>query len=93
MLKDRLVRVHLIEIYKSVNGLDKINWERNPKVNTQKAGLLTRSNGFKIRRDTFKSKIRNYFAREVSARNNYFFKPDMECFTGKYRLSSNSKHI
>ena len=26
-------------MYKSVNGLDEINWERNPVVNTPKFGL------------------------------------------------------
>ena len=65
-LEDKLVRWDLIGIYKSVNGLDEIIWERNPMGNTPKAGVLMRSNGFKIRRDTFKSKIRNDFAKQVS---------------------------
>ena len=42
-------------------------------VNTPKAGVLTRSNGVKIKRDAFKSKTRNDFARQVSIRQNYFF--------------------
>ena len=42
-------------------------------VNTPKAGVLTRSNGIKIMKDTFKSNIRNDFARQVSVRYNYFF--------------------
>ena len=71
-LEDRRVRGDLIEMYKSVNGLDEINWERNPVVNTPKFGVITRSNGVKIKRDTFKSRIRNDFARQVSARHNYF---------------------
>ena len=62
-LEDRRVRLDLIEMYKSVNGLDEINWERNPVVNTPKVGFITRSNGVKIRRDTFKSKIRNVILR------------------------------
>ena len=57
MLEDRRVRRDLIQIYKSVNGLDEINWKRNPVVNAPKVGVLTRSNGIKIRRETFKSKI------------------------------------
>ena len=65
------MRGDLIEMYKSVTGLDEINWERNPVVNTPKVGVLTRSNGVKIKRDTFKSRIRNDFARQVSARHNY----------------------
>ena len=73
MLEDRLVRGDLIETYKSVNGLAEINWGRNSMVNTQKAGVLTRSIGVKIRRNTFKSKIRNEFAWQVSVRHNYFF--------------------
>ena len=60
-------------MHKSVNGLDEINWERNPVVNTPTVGVLTRSNVVKIKRDTFKSKIRNDFGRQVSVRHNYFF--------------------
>ena len=72
------MRGYLIEMYKSVNGLVEINWERTPMVNTPKAEVLTRLNGVKIRRDTFKSKIRNDFARPTniymrSNRQNYFF--------------------
>ena len=59
-------------MYKPVNGLDEINWKSNPVVHTPKVGVLTRSNGAKIRRDTFKSKIRNEFANQISARYNYF---------------------
>ena len=33
-LEDRSMRGDLIEIYKFVNGLDEINWDRNPVVNT-----------------------------------------------------------
>ena len=58
------MREYLIEMYKSVNGLDQIYWERNPVVNTQKVGVLTRSNGIKIRRDTLITKIRNDFAKK-----------------------------
>ena len=72
-LEDRRVRGDLIEMYKSVNGLDEINWERNPVMITPTDRVLTRSNGVKIRRDTFKSKIRNDFAKQVSTRHNYFF--------------------
>ena len=64
-LEDRRVRGDLIEMYKSVNGLDEINWERNPVMITPTDRVLTRSNGVKIRRDTFKSKIRNDFAKQV----------------------------
>ena len=53
-LEDMRVRWDLIEMYKYVNGLYDINWERNPMVNTQKARVLTRLNGIKIRRNTFK---------------------------------------
>ena len=48
------MRGDLIEMYISVNGLDEIIWERNPVVNTPKVGVLTRSNGVRIRRDTLK---------------------------------------
>ena len=48
-LEDRRVRGDLIEIYKSVNGLDEINWERNPVINTPKVVDLTKSNGVRLR--------------------------------------------
>ena len=67
------MRGDLIEMYKSVNGLDEIIWERNPVVNTPKVGVIKISNGVKIRRETFKSKIRNDFANQVFTRHNYFF--------------------
>ena len=89
-LEDRRVRGDLIEMYKSVNGLDEINWERNPVVNTPKFGVITRSNGVKIKRDTFKSRIRNDFARQVSAKQNHTC---LECFTEEDRSISNPKHI
>ena len=56
-LEDRRVRGNLIEMYKSVNGLDESNCVRNPVVNTPKVGAITESNVVKIRRDTFKSRI------------------------------------
>ena len=76
------MRGDLIEMYKSVNGLDEINWERNPVINTPTDRVLTRSNGVKIRRDTFKSKIRNDFANQayLFLRQNY---ANWECFTRK----------
>ena len=52
----------LIEIYKAVNGIDEVNWKGNPVINT----LLTRSNEVKIRKKTFKLKIRNDFANQSS---------------------------
>ena len=67
------MREDFIEMYKSVNRLDEINWERNLMVNTPKAGVLTRSNGVKIRRNTFKSKVRNDFVKQVFTRHEYFF--------------------
>ena len=71
-LKDRRVRRGLIEMYKSVNGLDEINWERNSVVYTPKVGVITRSNWVNIRRVAFKSRIRNDFVKQVSAINHYF---------------------
>ena len=32
-VEDRRVKRDLIKMYKSVNGLDDINWKRNPVVN------------------------------------------------------------
>ena len=63
-----------LSAYKSAYGLDDINWERSPVVNTPKVRVLTRSNEVKIKRNPFISKIRNDFARQVSARHNYIIK-------------------
>ena len=81
-LKDRRGRGVSIEIYKSVNGLEMFNSESNPVINTPTDRILTRSNGVKIRRDTFKSKIRNDFANQayLFLRQNY---ANWECFTRK----------
>ena len=73
MPEERCVRWDLIEMFKYLNRVDEINWEKNPMVNTPKDGVLTRLNGVKIMRNAFKSKIRNDFARQVSTRHNYFF--------------------
>ena len=72
-LEDRRVKGDLIEIHKYVNELDEIIWERNPVFNTPKVGVLTISNGVKIRWETFKSKTRNDLtAKQVPSRHNYF---------------------
>ena len=63
-LEDRCVRGDLIEMYKSLNVLDEINRDRNPVINTPTDRVLTRSNRAKIKGDTFKSKIRNDFAKQ-----------------------------
>ena len=42
-----------------MNGLDEINSERNPVLNTPKDRVLMGSNKVKKRSDTFKSKITN----------------------------------
>ena len=60
-------------MYKYVNELDEINWERDTVINAPTDRVLTRLNGVKIRKDRFKSKIRNDFAKQVSTRHNYFF--------------------
>ena len=60
-------------MYKSVNGLNEINWERIPVLIKPKDRSLTRSNGLKMGADTYKKKIRNNFAEKVYARHNYFF--------------------
>ena len=50
-LVDRCVRRALIKIYKSVNGLDEVNWERDVVKKKPTYRLLTRKNGVYIRRD------------------------------------------
>ena len=69
--EDRRVRRDLIEMYKSVNGVDEINWERNPVVDTPKVGVLTRSNGVKIRKEYIQIKD-NYFLDRITPTWNDF---------------------
>ena len=70
-LEDRRVRGDLIEMYKSVNGLKEIILERNPVVNTPKVGVLTRSNGVKIRREISNHRIISNQRSEMILRNRY----------------------
>ena len=53
-------------MYISMDGLDEINWGRNPLVNTPTDRDTTRSKWIYITIETFKSKIRNAFAKQVS---------------------------
>ena len=48
------VRGDLIEMYKSVNRLVDINWDKDPVINTPTDRVFTRSNGAKFKRETFK---------------------------------------
>ena len=71
-LEDRHVRGDLIQMYKSVNGLDEIKWE-NDRVNLSTEGVLTRAHMFGIKRETFKSRNRNDFCKQVSTRHTFFY--------------------
>ena len=42
---ERNIILLYLEMYKSANGLDEINWERNPVVNAPKDRSLMRLNG------------------------------------------------
>ena len=51
-LEDMRVRGDLIQMYKSVNGLDEIRWEDDPiKLSTER--VSTRSHKLSIKRETF----------------------------------------
>ena len=69
--EDRRVRGDLIQMYKSVNGLDEIKCENDP-VNLSTDGVLTRAPRFGIKRETFKSRNRNDFCKQVSTRHTFF---------------------
>ena len=51
-LEDRRVRGDLIVMYKSLNGLDEINWDRNTMINTPTDIVLKGSNVAMMRVDT-----------------------------------------
>ena len=54
-LEDSRVRGDLIQVYKSVNGLNEIKWKNDP-VNVSTERVLTRSNRLGIQKKSFKSK-------------------------------------
>ena len=76
LLKDRRIRGHLIEMLKVQKGLEKIDWVKPPLLT--KNHYLTgpafgvRGNSLRLRRESFKSRLRNDFSQSVSMRKNFF---------------------
>ena len=75
-LSDMKLRGYLIEMYKVIRGLDKIEWTKFPVLRTDidMAGLAQGVRGYRLRlpMEAFKSRVRNKFARSVSQRHNFF---------------------
>ena len=75
-LKDRRTRGDLIEMFKVQKGLEKIEWVKPPLL-TKNDGLLgpassVRGNSLRLRRESFKSRLRNDFSQSVTVRHNFF---------------------
>ena len=75
-LKDRRVRGDLIEMYKVVRGLDEIEWTKSPLLRTdidlEGPAQGVRGNRLRLRREAFKSRVKNKFAKAVTLRHNFF---------------------
>ena len=75
-LKDRRTRGDLIEMFKVQKGLEKIEWVKPPLL-TKNDGLLgpasgVRGNSLRLRRESFKSRLRNDFSQFVTVRHNFY---------------------
>ena len=62
------IRRDLIQINKTINSLDEIKLE-NDTVNLSVERISTRSHSLSIKIETFKSKDRNKFCKQVSTRH------------------------
>ena len=75
-LNDRRKRGDLFEMYKVVNEHEQIEWVNFSKLRSYLEitgpAMGVRGNSRRIRRESFKSKIRNNFANSVTARHNFF---------------------
>ena len=75
-LKDRRVRGDLIEMYKLIRGLDKIDKTKSPLLRTNidftGPAQMVRGNRLRLRREVPKSSARNTFASSVTQRHNFF---------------------
>lgn len=75
-LEDRRIRGDLIEMYKIVNGIERINWTNGLPFrrdrNVLGAAQGTRGNDLRLEREVFLSQARNKNARYVTFRENSF---------------------
>jgi hypothetical protein len=75
-LEDRRIRGDLIEMYKIVNGIEKINWTNGLPFRADRnvlgAAQGTRGNDLKLEREVFSSQVRNRNARYIRFRENFF---------------------
>ena len=70
-LEDRRVRGYLIQMYKSVNGLDEFKLDNYPtSLSTER--VWARSHKVGIKRETFESKNRNEFCKQLLTRHSIF---------------------
>ena len=69
-LKDKRVRGDLIEMYKVIKSLDEIEWTKSPVLRTDiylvGPAQGVRGNRLRLRREAFKSRVINKFAKSVT---------------------------
>ena len=75
-LEERRKRGDAIELYKTLNGIEEVDWINPPTIkasiaNTGPASSV-RGHSLRINRETFNSKLRNDHAAAVSARHCFF---------------------
>lgn len=75
-LQERRNRGDAIQLYKSLHGLEVIDWVNPPTIRSSNGNIgpasSTRGHSLRIDRETFKSKLRNDYAAAVSTRHNFF---------------------
>ena len=72
-LETRRTRGDLIQMYKSLNGLEKIDWfPPGPRFAPPTQTRSSESNSLRLERDIFKSKAKNDFGHFVTVRHEFF---------------------
>ena len=71
-LEERRTRGDLIQMYKTVNELEVINWYSGPQFVLHRNTRATNKNDMCLRRENFSSRARNDFSHFVSVRHNFF---------------------
>ena len=71
-LAERRITGDLIQMYKSVNGLENINWHTGPQFAFTSNTRAASNNSFRLRRETFPTKDQNSFGHFTSVRHNFF---------------------
>ena len=71
-LEERRKRGDLIQMYKEVNGLEKINWHTGPSFAPDSQTRATEANNKRLLRESFPATNQNNFCHFTNVRNNFF---------------------